>query len=83
MEVKMTEDAMKDFKKLDTPVQVAASDEMEKLKKYPEVSGVKNLEATWKGYARVKVLKDWRLLFRPFPGLLVVVRIRHRSKAYD
>jgi mRNA-degrading endonuclease RelE of RelBE toxin-antitoxin system len=56
---------------------------MEKLKKYPEVSGVKNLEATWKGYARVKVLKDWRLLFRPFPGLLVVVRIRHRSKAYD
>ena len=33
--------------------------------------------------ARVKVMGDWRMIFRPLTQHLVIVRIRHRSIAYD
>ena len=82
MEVKMNKQATKEFRELDTPVKQAVLDATRRLGSYPEVSGVKHLEATWKGYARVRILKDWRMIFRVLPTLLVIVRICHRSKAY-
>jgi mRNA-degrading endonuclease RelE of RelBE toxin-antitoxin system len=83
MDVKMSEKAVKEFKNLDTPIKQAALDAMRKLSAYPSVSGVKHLEAKWRGYARMRILKDWRMIFRILPTLLIIVRICHRSKAYE
>lgn len=83
MEVKVSEKAAKEFKNLDTVVKQAVLDAKRKLESYPDLYGVKHLEAKWKGYARLRILKDWRLIFRILPTLLIIVRICHRSKAYD
>lgn len=83
MEVKMGEKAVKEFRNLDTTLKQAVLDAQRKLESYPNMSGVKHLEAKWKGYARMRILKDWRLIFRILPTLLIIVRICHRSKAYD
>lgn len=79
----MSEKATKEFRNLDTALKQAALDTLRRLESYPNISGVKHLEAKWKGYARMRVLKDWRLIFRILPTLLIIVRICHRSKAYD
>ena len=85
MEVKMNREARADFNSLDPQVQIAAIEEVRKLKRWPDVSGVKHLEGRWAGHARLKVRKDWRLLFRILTARarLVIIRIGHRSVVYD
>lgn len=83
MEVKLNRAARGDFKALDTAVKAAATVEKRSLQQYPNVSGVKHLTGRWVGFARVKVMGDWRMIFRPLTQHLVIVRIRHRSIAYD
>jgi len=82
MEVKWNREARSDFQSLDTLVQAATREEARCLKAYPDVSGVKHLTGRWVGMARVKVLADWRMIFRPLSDHLVIVRIRHRSIVY-
>ena len=80
MEVKLNREARKDFDTLAPSVKLAAKEEMRLLKKWPEVSGVKHLTSHWVGF--VRVMGDWRMIFRPLPDHIVIVRIRHRSIAY-
>lgn len=53
MEVKMNREAREDYKALNAKVQAAAIEEMRRLKKYPEVSGVKHMTGRLVGLARV------------------------------
>jgi len=79
MEVKLNAEAREDFKALAPTIKIAAQAEKQRLKQWPLVPGVKHLSNRWVGCARVKVLKDWRMIFRPLPEHLVILRIRHRS----
>lgn len=82
MEVKMNAAAREDFARLDPSIQIATREEQKRLKNWPLVSGIKHLKNVWAGCVRIKVKQDWRLIFRPLPDHIVIIRIRHRSVAY-
>jgi mRNA-degrading endonuclease RelE of RelBE toxin-antitoxin system len=82
MEVKLNRDARKDFDALAPTVKLAVLEEKRRLKLWPDVPGVKHLTGRWVGFARVKVMRDWRMIFRPLTDHVVIVRIRHRSVVY-
>jgi len=82
MEVKANREARKDMEALAPVVKAAALAEIKHLKKWPDVPGVKHLSGRLAGFARVKVMKDWRMLFRVLPAHIVIVRVRHRSVVY-
>jgi hypothetical protein len=82
MEVKLNAEARADFSALAPNVKFAAQEEKRRLRSWPLVPGIKHLTHRWAGCARLKVMKDWRMIFRPLPDHLVIIRIRHRSVAY-
>ena len=87
MLVKMNKEARIDFENLDSSIQHAFQEEKKCLKAWPATPGVKHLTGRWKGFCRIKLLEDWRIIFRVLPSEavpdhLTVVRIRHRSVVY-
>lgn len=55
---------------------------IQRLEKWPEVSGAKPLRGEWAGYHRIRT-GDWRVLFRVVAPDVIVVRIMHRSHVYE
>jgi mRNA-degrading endonuclease RelE of RelBE toxin-antitoxin system len=82
----LTEDSEKAFNELPANVKEAMNEIIERLKSWPEVSGVKPLFG--KGYApnkfRMKTW-DWRMEFLVNPATreITVARIGHRDTFYD
>ena len=54
----------------------------ERLRKWPDVSGVKWLKHDWTGHARIRV-GDWRVIFTFVAPDVVVVRILNRRDVYE
>ncbi len=53
-----------------------------RLEGWPEVSGVKWLRGEWAGHGRLRT-GDYRVVFKSLGWSLLVVRILHRSEAYE
>jgi mRNA-degrading endonuclease RelE of RelBE toxin-antitoxin system len=84
--VSMTEEAKKEYEAVPGNVKESMQEIMDRLKAWPEVSGVRSLFG--KGYApnkfRMKTW-DWRMEFLVNPTMrtITVVRIGHRDTFYD
>jgi mRNA-degrading endonuclease RelE of RelBE toxin-antitoxin system len=55
---------------------------LERLEQWPEVSGAKPLRKKLKGCFRLRC-GDWRIVFRPTGGDLVVIAIDNRRDVYE
>ena len=82
MKVTVTPDAAGELSKKPYAIQLRIFDVIERLKKWPDVSGVKWLTGDWKHHARVRT-GDYRLIFRvASDDEIQVVRIANRRDAY-
>ena len=84
--VVMTEEAQKAYDKLPGNVKTSMDEIIERLRSWPEVSGVKPLFG--KGYAANKFRMktwDWRIEFlvNPHAKTISVIRVGHRDTFYD
>lgn len=55
---------------------------VERLDRWPNVSGAKALTGNWAGHHRIRV-GDWRIVFRVRGFDVIVVAIAHRKEVYD
>lgn len=55
---------------------------LERLERWPKVSGAKPLRRKFKGCFRVRC-GDWRIIFRPTGGDLVVIAVDNRRDVYE
>ena len=82
MRVVYTPEGLADLEKLPTTIKLRVAAIVERLERWPEVSGAKPLRGEWKGYYRIRT-GDWRVLFRVVAPNVLVVRIMHRSTVYE
>ncbi|MBI4702180.1 MAG: type II toxin-antitoxin system RelE/ParE family toxin [Deltaproteobacteria bacterium] len=71
-----------DFEALPPVIKARVLRIVERLQRWPEVSGAKPLRGRWTGHYRIRT-GDWRVIFRVVAPDLIVVRIQHRSKVYE
>jgi mRNA interferase RelE/StbE len=83
MEIELTPQAEEDLE--DLPIKIFGRYErvIDRLEKWPEVSGMKWLTGDWKGHARIR-FGDYRLIFHVEDDerRIVVDRIAHRKNVY-
>jgi len=83
MEIELTTQAEQDLE--DLPVTMFSRYEkvLDRLEKYPEVSGMKRLAGDWKGHVRIR-FGDYRLIFHleAKEQRIVLDRIAHRKNVY-
>lgn len=84
LRVLITEAAKRDIRRLPREIQQAIFDKVQDLVEEPFPSGYKKIEPRWENHYRVKIRKDYRLIYAlGEDGLvLVVVRAGHRSDIY-
>ncbi len=78
----MTKGAARDFAKLPVAVQARLVAAVEKLRSWPQVSGVKPLFGNLRGWYRLRV-GDYRMRFFVDGDYVVVDRISHRKDIYE
>jgi len=82
MEVTLSDEAAAQLERLPKAVKLRIHGVVERLEKWPGVSGVKWLTADWAHHARVRT-GDYRVIFRLLDDdELLVVRIADRRDAY-
>ena len=70
------------FEKAPTGMIRRINDALERLEKWPQVSGAKPLRGNLKGCFRLRC-GDWRIVFRPIGRDLAVIAIDNRRGVYD
>ena len=80
--VEMTKGAARDFAKLPIVVQARLVAALEKLRNWPQVSGVKSLSGNLRGWCRLRV-GDYRMRFFVDGDYVVVDKISHRKDIYE
>ncbi len=82
MEVLVAASALEEFRILPRPIQTRVIQLVERLAKWPAVSGVKPLSGRLAGHFRLRT-GDYRVQFRVEGGTVIVERIGHRDGFYD
>jgi mRNA interferase RelE/StbE len=82
MPVELTPTAAKELAELPRVIQARVAKLLERLEKWPVVSGVKPLTGNLAGRFRIRT-GDYRLQFHVAGGRVVVERIGHRDGFYD
>lgn len=82
MQVLITAVALEQFTKLPRPIQARVLGLVERLDKWPNVSGAKPLAGNLTGYYRLRT-GDYRVQFSIEGEFLIVERIGHRDGFYD
>lgn len=82
MKVTILDAALDDLEGLPGAVQERVLEVVERLERWPEVSGVKALTGDWRGHSRIRT-GDYRVVFRIGPERIVVVRVAHRKEVYE
>ena len=80
--VNLTPDAVSGFGKAPTGMIRRLNDALERLEKWPDVSGAKPLRGNLKGCFRLRS-GDWRIVFRPAGDDVLVIAIDNRRDVYD
>lgn len=75
-------DALDDLDRLPGSMQERILGVVERLERWPQVSGVKALTAQWRGHSRIRT-GDYRVVFKLYPDRIVVVRVAHRKEVYE
>jgi mRNA-degrading endonuclease RelE of RelBE toxin-antitoxin system len=81
MEVRLTREALAEYRRLPLVIRVRVAALLERLKKWPNVSGAKPMRKGWKGHYRFRT-GDWRVIVKPVREVLWVVRIDNRRDVY-
>lgn len=81
MNVIITDKALKQIAKLPRPMQARMIKILERLERWPEVSGAKQLTGQWAGCWRIRS-GDWRVIFEVQDDV-VIIRIAHRKDVYE
>lgn len=82
MKLTILDEALRDLARLPGAIQERVLDVVERLERWPQVSGVKALTADWRGHSRVRT-GDYRVVFKVYPDRIVVVRVAHRREVYE
>ncbi len=80
--VKFTPDAWRQTKALPRTVRGRLLALVERLEKWPEVSGAKALTGNLAGFYRIRT-GDYRLQFRVEGDEVIVVKVGHRDRFYE
>ena len=80
--VRMTEEAVQDVGELPSDMKLRLRAVMERLAKWPEVSGAKPLRGELAGQFRIR-MGDWRVVFQPVGDDVVITRVANRKDVYD
>ena len=81
--VRLSKEAQADFVRLDGSIQVRVRKVLARLADFPNVTGAVPLRGNRVGQFKVVVAGDWRLIFDPRGGVVMVVEIKHRSVVYE
>jgi mRNA-degrading endonuclease RelE of RelBE toxin-antitoxin system len=81
MAVLLSEEVVRAAHALSPPMQDRVFDVIDRLERWPEVSGVKWLTGEWKNHARIRT-GDYRVVFHLRGPDVVIDRIAHRRDAY-
>ena len=82
MAVGMTSEARADLASVPVTVLARLESVVDRLERWPSVSGAKPLRGKWKGHYRVRT-GDWRVIFRAAGADVTIVRVMHRSRVYE
>lgn len=80
-EVRLSEDAAAQLEELPLPIQVRMLKQLERLEKWPEVSGARPLTGPLAGSYRLRT-GDYRLQFHLEDGEVIVDKVGHRDGFY-
>ena len=80
--VKLAVGAVKQFTALPRTIRERVQRIVNRLKKWPEVSGIKPLSGDLAGWYRMRT-GDYRVRFRVEGDLVIVDKIGHRKDVYD
>jgi len=80
--VKTTPEADADIAELPVIIVSRLEAIIDRLERWPDVSGAKPLRGDWAGCYRIRT-GDWRVLFRIAERTVIIVRVMHRSKVYE
>lgn len=78
----LTPDAHEQIQELPRPIALRVYDVLQRLKRWPQVSGAKPLRHGLKGLYRIRT-GDWRIIFQAIDDEIQVVRIEHRKDVYE
>ena len=82
MAVRITPEAEADLGRLPVTIRARVADVVDRLEKWPHVSGAKPLRGEWAGHYRIRT-GDWRVVFRAKGSTVVLVRIMNRVDVYE
>jgi mRNA-degrading endonuclease RelE of RelBE toxin-antitoxin system len=82
MDVPVTASALEEFTRLPRPIQARVLQLVERLDRWPQVSGAKPLAGNLAGSFRLRT-GDYRVQFHVEPGRIIVDRMGHRDGFYD
>jgi mRNA interferase RelE/StbE len=80
--VLLTPEADEQMRTLPRVIRYRLHDVVDRLERWPDVSGAKPLRHTLKGHYRVRT-GDFRILFRVTGDEVWIVRIEHRKDVYE
>jgi mRNA interferase RelE/StbE len=82
VKVRITPEALRQAEELNEPILTRVMQLVERLKKWPDVSGVKPLSGKLAGYYRLRT-GDYRVQFRVERETIIIEKIGHRDRFYD
>ncbi len=82
VKVCITPQALRQAEELNEPILTRVMQLVERLKKWPDVSGVKPLSGKLAGYYRLRT-GDYRVQFRVERDAIIIEKIGHRDRFYD
>jgi mRNA interferase RelE/StbE len=81
-EVELTPEALEQAAALPKTINKRVRNVLERLRKWPAVSGVKSLSGNLAGWYRIRT-GDYRIPFHVESGIVIVDKIGHRSDFYE
>ena len=81
MRIEIQESAKKDLKKIDKSTAINILKKIKELEKYPFLSNIKKLRRYYPPF-RYRI-GNYRILFDVEDNKIIVIHIKHRSKAYN
>ncbi len=81
MKVKIDDKAIKDLSKIDKKEAIKILNKIENLQDFPQVANIKRLTNFEPPY-RLRV-GNYRVLFELRDDIIIVYRVKHRSKVYE
>lgn len=81
-QVRITEEALDQIATLPLRLQVRLESIIDRLEKWPEVSGAKPLRGDLKGCYRIRT-GDYRVVFAAADDIVTIMKVSHRKNVYE